>query len=146
MTTTCQHTRYSIRPMHLLTCERVTSLPPTALVRMTAEETGGGMQLTVCNLGNHNTRMMRSRRRKEEEEEQSSSSLVVCACETFNFLCPCQRSEVTEVSERRSKTDVKLIFNSNMNCNIILHYLVFVRIKICHLLSHLLPLLLWVSP
>lgn len=27
-----------------------TSLPPTALVRMTAEETGGGMQPTTCKL------------------------------------------------------------------------------------------------
>ena len=33
-------------------CVCVTSLPPTALVRITAEETGGGMQPTVCNLGN----------------------------------------------------------------------------------------------
>ncbi len=34
-----------------------TSFPPTALVRMTAEETGGGIQATVCNLKivNNNT-------------------------------------------------------------------------------------------
>ena len=29
------------------------SFPPTALVRITAEETGGGMQLTVVNLHNN---------------------------------------------------------------------------------------------
>lgn len=29
-------------------------------MRITAEETGGGMQLTVCNLGNDNGRMRRS--------------------------------------------------------------------------------------
>lgn len=28
----------------------LTSLPPTALVKITAEETGGGIQLTVCKL------------------------------------------------------------------------------------------------
>lgn len=34
-----------------------TSFPPTDLVRMTAEETGGGIQATVCNLKivNNNT-------------------------------------------------------------------------------------------
>lgn len=29
------------------------SLPPTAFVKITAEDTGGGMQLTVANLGNN---------------------------------------------------------------------------------------------
>ena len=43
-------------------CVCVTSLPPTALVRITAEDTGGGMQLTVCNLGNDN-----KMKRKDDE-------------------------------------------------------------------------------
>lgn len=30
--------------------EKLTSFPPTALVKITAEDTGGGMQPTVCKL------------------------------------------------------------------------------------------------
>lgn len=52
-----------IWPANLCVC--VTSLPPTALVRITAEETGGGMQLTVCNLGNHNNHRVKKRRMKQ---------------------------------------------------------------------------------
>lgn len=40
----------------VITCRTtpvITSFPPTALVRMTAEDTGGGMHPTVCNLQNH---------------------------------------------------------------------------------------------
>lgn len=58
-----------IWPANLCVC--VTSLPPTALVRITAEETGGGMQLTVCNLGNHNNHRVK---KKEEDEDETDLS------------------------------------------------------------------------
>lgn len=54
-----------IWPANLCVC--VTSLPPTALVRITAEETGGGMQLTVCNLGNHNNHRVKKRRMRMKQ-------------------------------------------------------------------------------
>lgn len=44
-----------------------TSFPPTALVRMTAEDTGGGMQLTVCNLPSQDTRMESGMRRRPDQ-------------------------------------------------------------------------------
>lgn len=58
-----------IWPANLCVC--VTSLPPTALVRITAEETGGGMQLTVCNLGNHNNHRVKKKVEDEDETDLS---------------------------------------------------------------------------
>lgn len=52
-------------------CE-CTSFPPTALVRITAEETGGGMQLTVCNLTKSQDTRMKSGMRMSRTRDLTS--------------------------------------------------------------------------
>lgn len=84
---TCQ--RYTIcqtlEDKDPLTGVCVTSFPPTALVRITAEETGGGMQLTVCSLGNRSNRMKRRTRKRRGWWERRRRRVITTTSESIFF-------------------------------------------------------------